>query len=169
MKKCAYLIGLFLIIAALTFLFVTIVMSSAQGEEEELYSCWVLCQPNDYINARQKPTKKSMIAGRYEARDELITDGVIRNNYVHIVNTSLECGDAWIYAGYISYEEPEALGACPAVVTSRARLAARKHIGGKVRKWLNNGDKVKVYYMTEEWCVTNRGFVKTQYIELEGY
>ena len=71
MKKVLYLIGLFLIVAALTFLFVTVVMSSAQGEEDELYSCWVICQPGDYINARERPTKKSMVAGRFEARDEL--------------------------------------------------------------------------------------------------
>ena len=166
MKNVLKLFGVTLVIIALIFMVIVITMSSGNAEYET-FTCWVICQPNDYVNARAKPMRRSTIAGRFDPIDEITTDGVIKNGYLHIVGMGLETGDAWIHAGYISYEKPEKLGGQPAIVVSRGKLAARKYINGKVRKWLKRGSQVTVYYVTDEWAVTNRGFVKTQYIDLE--
>ena len=165
MKKYIYAFVLFMLAVAISMIFIAVLMSSSSAET---ISVWVMCQPKDYINVRESPSRKSSIAGRFDPGDELSTDGKTKNNYLHI-NTSLEDKDAWIHSGYVVYDEPVFLGGRLATVVSNGRLAARKYIGGKVRKWLYNGDELKVYYMSEEWSVTNKGFVKTQYIELEGY
>jgi hypothetical protein len=46
------------------------------------------------------------------------------------------------------------------------RIAARKSAGGDIRCWLKSGDEVFVYYRTDEWCVTDRGFIMTKYLEV---
>ena len=168
MKKFISFTGAVLLVIALTFILIAIFTSSAQSEDET-FTVWVLCQPDDYINVREKPSRKGIVCGRYDPCEEVITDGKIRNGYLHLVGMGLEATDTWIHKGYISYDEPKVLGGQSALVTCNGRLAARKYIGGKVRKWLKNGDRVRVYYITDEWAVTNRGFVKSQYIELEGY
>ena len=65
------------------------------------------------------------------------------------------------------YDEPEKVGQT-ATIVSYGRLAARKYVNGKRTRWLKSGAKLKVWYWTEEWALTNCGYVQSKYLELDG-
>lgn len=140
------------------------IAASSLGETDE-FEAWVICQPGDYINVRMNPSRKSEIVGYADAGDSILVDGTVRNGYLRVYDIG-EAGIGWIHKGYVVFDEPERVS-CTATVVSRAKLAARKYIKGKVRKWLHNMDKLKVYWISADWTVTNFGFVKTEYLDFE--
>ena len=163
-----------LLIAAIELIILVLVIVGAiclienVGFAEELYNeAYVICQPNDFVNVRERPSSRSTIVGRYETGDKVLLDGIEKGGFSHIVHTGLETEDAWICTAYLVYDKPEWANQS-ATVVSKGRLAARKNINGKRRCWLKNGDSVKVYWLSNEWCVTDRGFVKTDFIDLDG-
>ena len=137
-------------------------MTRARSEE----SVWVLCQPDSWVNVRATPSKHSNEIGRMECGDSAYTDGKTKNGYLHLVNLSFEEDEGWIKKGYIVYDEPYRPVIYDTTVDSKGRVAARKTIKGNRRCWLNDGQNIKVYMASSEWCVTNKGFVKTQFIDL---
>ena len=149
-------------IILLVLLLITVTVSSLG---EELYDAWVICQPGDYINVRMNPSRKSQIVGYADAGDSILVDGTTKNGYVKCYGIG-ENGSGWVHNGYVVYDEPKRV-TCTAVVVSRGRLAARKCIKGKVRKWLHNMDELNVFFISEEWCVTNKGFIKTEHLDFE--
>lgn len=135
-------------------------LAEAPGER------WVICQPDSYLTIREKPRKNGKIAGQLYLGDRIETDGKTKNGWLHIINASTEAGDGWVYARYVVDDEPM-------VVTGRAwvleggRVAVRRYPGGKRIRWLKPGQEVTVYAWTAEWCVTNRGFVDSDFLEGE--
>ena len=133
---------------------------------DELITAYVLCQPDDYINVRMNPSRRSMIVGYAEVGYSFLTDMVTRNGFLKCYGIG-EMGEGWIYKGYVVFDEPVEVNKT-GYSNSKSKLAARKTIGGKVRKWLHNLDAFMVYWMSDEWCVTSRGFIKTRFVELDG-
>ena len=159
-KKVAIAAALILLVG---FLLGTLIIR-VQAEEQTI-TAWVLCQPGDYVNARTGHSRRSQSTGRFETGDELELDGKTDDGFVHVVGPNLESGDYWVYVGYVAMDEPEWYGDEMEVIGT-ARVAARKNMTGEVRKWLQPGDKVMVYWITEEWAVTNRGFIRTEWLEV---
>ena len=133
--------------------------------EDDLDPVWVLCQPDSYVNIRERPNKQSARAGYAECGDRFLTDGKIRNGFLHVY-ASVEAGEGWIKTGYLVWTEPEKVFETRRI-ESDGRVNARRTIGGERRCWLKSGEEIKVYWMAD-WAVTNRGFVKTEYISQEG-
>lgn len=159
MSKAGRIIALVLTVLMLT---------GATGANAEQVQAYIICQPHDLVNVRTGPSRKANLLGSLETGYTVWVYGEKKNGFLHCENENLEQGDCWIYAGYIVYEEPVWMEGREAVVVSNARVAARKCKEGKVRKWLYTEDTVKVWWWTSEWCVTNKGFVKTQFLELDG-
>jgi len=136
--------------------------------EDQPVQAFVICQPGDYVNARISPSRKSEVVGYLECTDDVWLDGKTNNGFAHCVDATFEVEECWVYTGYIVFDEPEWMDGQTAIVVSNGRLAARKNCTGAVRKWLQNGDEIRVFWWSDEWCVTNYGFVKTQYIDLAG-
>lgn len=136
----------------------------AEGSVTDAY---IICQPGDYINVREKPGMKAEVIAMFDPGDRFWTDGKTRNGFLHVVNMAAEIAEGWVSERYVVYDKPEEINR-RAVVNSQYKLAARKYIGGKARLWLRKGDAVTVFWHSDEWCVTNMGFVKTEYLELEG-
>ena len=164
MKWVKVLIEVLLIALAI---WAVIVFTGSLGIAEESYTkAWVICQPGDYVNARSRPSSRSESVGWFDGGEEILLDGQEKNGFLHCVGRFETCG-AWIYGGYVVYEQPTRVYARASVV-SKGKLQARKCVDGKRRCWLKTGDTVKVHWWTEEWCVTNKGFVMTKYLEMEG-
>jgi len=127
---------------------------------------WVLCQPSDYINLRARASRKSAAVGRMDCGDAVELDGKTSNGFARVTGITIDSpGEAWIYTGFVVFDRPVWYGEQMEIV-GNGRVAARKNICGEVRQWLQPGQMVTVYWKSEEWCVTNRGFVKTQYLEV---
>jgi hypothetical protein len=112
------------------------------------------------------PRKKSEIVGRCDGGDEILTDGYVKNGFLRCYG--FESVEAWIFAGYVVYDKPEWVNRIGYSV-SKATLNVRRFIDGKVIHKLKNLAEVVVYWLSDEWCVTNKGFIKTKYLEMEGY
>ena len=138
-------------------------MSHAKGEDID---CWVLCQPDSWVNARMNPTKKSIKLGYLECGDHLYTDGKIKNGFLHVWGFSFELGEGWVHKGYVVYSQPYIPVFKKTTVKSNGRVAARRTVNGDRRCWLKDGNEITVYMASEEWSVTNKGFVKTKFIDL---
>jgi len=151
---------------AIILFIISMILYSAKGEVVE---CWVLCQPDSSVNLREKPKKTSFAFSEAEMCDKFYTDGKVKNGYLHLVNVPAETTEGWISNSYIVYDEPYKPLFNERCIISTSRVAARRTIGGKVRIWLHDGDVIKVFAISNEWCVTNQGFVKTQFIDTGSY
>lgn len=158
MKIARFCIAVVFIIIA-----VLLLVLPAKGEEID---CWILCQPDSFVNARSAPKKKSMEIGRLECGDHVYTEGVIKNGYLLVYGLTFETGEGWVHTGYVVYDEPYKPDVYETQIVSNGRVNARRTINGKRRCWLKNKDVIKVYMVSFEWSVTNKGFVKTKYIDL---
>ena len=127
------------------------------------YDCYVICNPDSYVNARSTPVKTAEIVGRYDCGDRMTTDGKERSGYLHLIDCSFEVEEAWISVRYVVYDEPE-VTTFRAEITGSGRVCARRWIGGKRNCWLKPGQMVTVYAVSDEWCVTSKGFVQTQFV-----
>lgn len=134
--------------------------------EEEFELAWVICMKNDVVNVRQGASRSSCEIGRLESGTMVYLDGKKKHGYVHAVGLNTEYGEGWIHSGYLVDEEPEYVN-CTAVIISKGRLAARKYVDGKRTRWLKPGAELKVYYWTDSWSLTNCGYVKSEFLELE--
>lgn len=126
---------------------------------------FILCNPGSYLNARSKPNKHSSLIGYLYCGDYVETDGQEKGEYIHCTNLTFETDEGWIYAGYLVDEEPE-IREFTATVVASGRVACRNNVGGKRIRWLKPGTVVTVYAYSEEWCVTNRGYIRTEYLEI---
>lgn len=147
--------------------FVMLVVQEFGFAEEATTDIWVLCDPNSYVCVREAPRKTAYAFGGITCGTRMETDGKTKGNYIHVVNVHAEDDTGWICSQYIVYDEPEPIYR-GATVVSIGRLAARKGVGGKVKKWLQPMDELKVYWWSEQWCLTNYGYVQSAYLELDG-
>lgn len=144
-----------------------IIAANANTNDDEL-TVWVVCQPNSYINVRQAPSKSAPVCGYLDSCDKIIISTKAKNGFFRILYPAFEC-EGYVYCGFVSTSEPMPMDGQTYTVVSNARVAARRWMDGprvSVGGWLINGTEVQVFYMTDEWAVTNRGFVKAEFLEV---
>ena len=141
------------------------------AEEEDPYAdctkVWVMCSDTSYVCVREKPRKTSDAFGGAINGIMLKTDGKERNGYLHVVDVAAEASTGWISKKYIVYDEPIEMHQT-ALVVSNGKLAARRGINGKVRKWLKPMTEVTILCWSKEWCLTNYGYVQSEFLEWVG-
>lgn len=170
-KPAAVLLSLFIIFAVLMIVIAIfaplfgISLAEDYYYDYDLNEMYVICQPNDYIKVRSGPSRKSQDEGYLLPGDSVWVSSKKKHGYIYSPAMTNESGEGWIYSGYLVEDKPENLGGEYYRINSIGRVACRKCIGGKRRCWLYNGDRVRVWYMSAEWCVTNRGFIMTRYLE----
>lgn len=125
---------------------------------------WALCK--SYVNLRAKPSTKSDIVGYLDCGDGAETDWKMKGGWLHIISPNLETGDGWVNASFVVHDKPERIDATAKIV-SNGRVALRKTVGGKRRAWCHHGDSLRVLWMSEEWSLTNRGYIKTEHLEVD--
>lgn len=160
--------GFILFCAALLIVTTVISYVVCMAEAQDL-TCWILCKPKSIVHVRRDPMKASEEVGRLECGDEIRTDGKTRNGWVH-VNGIGEYGSGWVYCGFVSLEQPEKVDE-QYVCVARKQVACRRwmdgpQIGGRLG-WLHNGSTVTVYYRTDEWSVTSRGYIRSEWLEVD--
>ena len=124
---------------------------------------YVLCRPGAEVNVRQKAKLKSPIVACVFFADRIESDGKEENGFVHVVNIKAETDSGWIYKGLLSADEPIATSG-KAQVFGAERVACRKYAGGKVKRWAYEGENVELYAISEEWCVTEHGYIMTRFL-----
>lgn len=159
-------VGIFLGVA----IFCMIAVGTAYAEEAETWHCWVMCRPGserqlNEIMIRERPTKKADATGAAAAGDSMQTDYEEKGGWLHVVDLANETGDGWIFGGYIVYEEPKTINRL-AEVHAKGRVHCRKWINGPHKGWVRSGDTVEVYMIADGWAVTNKGYIRCEYLEV---
>lgn len=147
-------VALVLLIAAITAAF------SGLCEDHRVF---ILCDPKTPVNVRIKPKMGTKITGRFDFGDWVETDGKEKNGFIHVY--AGDAGEGWIHTGYVVEDQPEKVTA-RASVAANGRVMSYRRIGGRRYHWLNVGDEVKVLALSDEWAVTNKGYVRTKYLEV---
>ena len=113
---------------------------------------WIICK--DYVIIRNWPSRKATEGGQLDPGDEIEIDGKTKDGFAHIVSPV----DGWVWAGNIVSSQPEKFE-CKAFVTAKKRLYCRRWVDGPTvdsKPYLVNGSEVRVFWMNDEWAVTNR-------------
>lgn len=161
MSKMKYVLMIILVLI-MTALCVLGLAWDTTASAEDLKTVWVLCNPESYVNIRSRASKHAEVSGYACCGDAFETDGKTRNGFLHVI-APVEAGEGWISEGYIVRSEPEQV--CEAwTVSSEGRVAARAKVNGRRIRWMHDGDVVWVYGIAE-WAVTNRGFIRSEYLE----
>ena len=160
-----------LAVLAIIYAFRSLGISEAFAEDvypgNEYETAYVICMPGDNVNVRPFPSTAHERSGYLEPGEMVYMDGKKKNGFVHCVGTHTESGEGWVFKGYLVPDPPERMNQ-KAVITSNGRLAARKYINGKRKKWLKPQAIVTVYYWTDEWSLTDCGYVKSKYLDFIG-
>ena len=165
MKKVYSILAAVLIVMVIMSVFtIAIALFNAATAEEELAEAWVICQ--DYVHVRISPSRKSDSVGYVDAGDPVLVGSKKKNGFLRCYGIG-EAGEGWIHSGYVVYEKPVKMN-CKAYSVSRGKLRARRHIRGKRVGWIKHLEYVTVYWWTDEWCVTDKGFIESRYLEMEG-
>lgn len=138
-----------------------IARANADGIQEEV---WVLCSPTGTVNIREKPSGEAF--GGCSCGASMWTDGKQKNGFLHVMELAAEEEEGWISARYIVYDEPWTVDR-DMWIWSEGRVACRKWIGGKIIRWMQDGERVHVFSMSEEWAVTEYGFIRCEYLTEE--
>lgn len=150
-------IGMFIGVALAAFVMVQTAYADAPGER------WAICQPDSYLNIREEPKKNANICGSLFLGDRAETDGKTKDGFIHIINASTESGDGWVAARYMT-EIPPKVKTVTGYIEARSRVAVRSQPGGKRTRWMKPGETVTVYCYGSEWTVTNRGFIRSEFV-----
>lgn len=126
---------------------------------------WVLCEPTGTVNIRSTPGGR--VFGGATCGDVMWTDNRQKNGFLHVLDLAAEEDTGWISSRYIVYDEPHEVNA-EMRVESEGRVAARTWIGGKVKRWLYDGDIIFVYWSSDLWSVTDHGYVKSEFLVMVG-
>lgn len=132
-------------------------------QAEEVYAKgWILCK--DYVFIRMTPDKGAIEVGRLDPGDEIEIDGETSNGFAHIVSPC----DGWVWSGNVTFSQVEKVDD-RMVVCAKKKVACRRWIDGPQisgRKWALNGTEVTVFYMSDEWAVTSRGYIQSEWLEV---
>ena len=155
------------VLFALIILLVGILIDPAFAESED-YEVWALLKPGDYVNVRISPNKRSEKIGYLDAGDSCWTDGKTKNGFLHVYGVGET--DGWVYKWYMVTEQPEVVNEYYTVCALK-RVLCRKGVGGPRIKgrlgWMKNGTRVKVFSIAGEWAITSRGYVKSEWLEVD--
>lgn len=143
----------------IAFFAVFLTILPAFADEVEYYA---ICQPESHINARRTPKMNGEIVGRLELGDSVWSDGVKRNGFLHVYGPFES--DCWVYAGFLV---PEITVKESEKFIQADKVACRRSINGKRRKWLKEGDRVTVYAFSDDWAITDQGFIMIRFLEGE--
>ena len=136
----------------------------AQAEDS---FCTVYAMCKSYVMVRRTPSKHGQEVGYLECGDWAETDGTSSNGYLRVYDVG-EYGEGWVYSGFVTTEEPKAVNE-QYVCVSNGRVACRRWMGGPKTEnpWLTNGSNVQVLYEADGWALTNRGYIKAEYLEVD--
>ena len=138
-------------------------IKTAQAEDNT-WPCWVVCQPDSWVNVRSRPSRGAEVVGRVMDGQELVADAYTDSGWYHCIGLSLEVDDGWVKMNYLSDVEPVDCSGEIWTVEADGRVAVRESMGGDRKMWLQPGAEVAVHMVAGDWAVTSCGFIRVKYL-----
>ena len=159
------IVGLIALFAVLAVIAIAVGVSCGRSEDA-LATCWAMCKPGSKVTVRSEPKKDSAERGYLECGDSFQTDAEEEDGWIRCYGIG-EGG--WVFCGYVATEKPVEVGE-RYVCVANVRAACRKWIGGPQidgYEWIKNGQTCQVFVTDGEWAVTNRGYIKMEWLEVD--
>ena len=135
---------------------------TAVAEDKQVF---IFCNPKTSVNIRKSPRKGGEVSGRLDFGDWVQTDEKKKNGFLHVYGVT-EDGEGWIFAGYAIDDEPVKMNRAWATVAANGRVMSYRWVKGRSNKYLDIGTDVKVLAWSEDWAVTDHGYIRTKYLEV---
>lgn len=158
--------------ASLALLFVLLLPCCAIAAKDPV-TMTVLCLPDSFVTVRSSAGLRGGSIGRLYLGDSVQVDSVKRDssgrNWWHCTGLACESEAGYVCMDYLTDGDCTLYGqhGTPAAVTANGRVAARKSVGGERKSWLKPGASVTVYAVCGDWAVTNRGYVRREYLSIQ--
>lgn len=158
------------LLMAVVLVLIGMIIGSYCHSEEQLAKAWVMCRPmpGNRVEVRKEARKDSESVGFLECGDWFYTDGDSKDGWIRCIGIG-EYDEGWIYSGYVSTNKPEIVMERYVCVAIR-QVACRRWMGGPQMDgraaWLKNGQFVTVFVTDGEWCVTDRGYIRAEWLEV---
>lgn len=164
MIKKIYRIAVVLIMAAAL---VAAMISMAKGEE--LVTMYVICS-DSYVNVRERPSTRATIGGRLDFGDEVQVAGELVEDRSgtewYRVEDVTEQGHGYVCANYLTTSRPERCDKM-ATVSASGRVAVYRRVNGPRKTWAKDGTTVRISIQSDAWCLTDKGWIKTEYLNID--
>ena len=154
------------LIATLVILLLAIIILSSMLDYARAEDFYVLCRPGGEVNIRAKPKLNSRIVACASFGDRLTGDKE-QNGFVHVTGLAAEEDSGWIYKGLLVKDQPIVSKGTAQIMKADA-VMCRKYAdrSSKAVKKYKAGENVKVLAISEEWCVTEKGYIMTEFLTL---
>ncbi|MBR2800315.1 MAG: hypothetical protein IKE04_05510 [Oscillospiraceae bacterium] len=150
-------------VLAVLILVITLVVTNASTERRDAY---IMCRPGSEVNVRDSATTHGQLIGHLILGDSINVDREYKG-WVHSKSLSFEQSSGWISADYVVYDYPQAIPEGRTyIVSASGCVAVWKGMTRASRVcWVHPGDKVTVLAISQEWALTDRGYIRTQYLQ----
>lgn len=128
---------------------------------------WIFCNEGSEVSIRSEPGKNAHVICEAYVGDHFYADGRKRNGWIRIHGLNTEADFGWIYSGHASYTKPIEIDDYHYVRTEGRKVKVRKCIDGKRIDWVYDDDYIRVYYASRDWCITSRGYIMTEFIDID--
>ena len=159
------IVGLIALLAIAVVIGVAIGVSCGHGEQ--LATCWIMCTPGSRVEIRATPDKGGISEGWLDCGDSFETDAETEDGWIHCIGVG-DAEEGWIYLGYVTTHKPEAIGERYVCVANKQAACRRWMAGPQIKEapWIKNGEYCQVLLSDGEWSVTNRGYIKSEWLEV---
>lgn len=147
-------------------LVISLVISIARGEGTTMYAI----SRDSSVNVRLSPSTKSDIGGYLDfGWDVTVLDERKDSSGTlwYKVDGITEMGYGWVCANYLIPDKPTRTSDTYTVSAS-GRVAVYNRVEGKRKAWVKPGQKLRVTIYSDSWCLTEKGYIRTEYLEKEG-
>ena len=155
--------AVFLLAAALV-----LCMAGMARGEEELITMYVICS-DSYVNVRERPSTKAKIGGRLDFGDEVQVSELVEDRSGtewYRVEAVTEQGCGYVCANYLTTAKPERVDKT-ATVSASGRVAVYRRVNGSRKTWVKSGAQVRIRIQSDAWCLTDKGWIRTEYLIFE--
>lgn len=132
---------------------------------EDWQPMYILCSPGAEVNVRTRPTTHAERGGYLMLGDQIDVIGQKQVGGVtwYRIDGVCEQGSGWVSGLYVVEDCPWEVGS-QMQVTASGRVATRDGAGGKRKGWIKPGAKVTVKAMTDDWALTDKGWIRSEYL-----
>ena len=153
----------FVFIAAIVAIALILQMVTPEGSKADGRMGFVLCDPESSVCVRETPKKNGLLIGHLLCGDPLNLDGKKHGEWLHVTELGMEMSEGWINERYVA-DAMVTVGEYDAATTT-AKVRVRENVDGRILRRLKKGTEVRVLASSAEWCVTNVGFIRTEFLE----
>ena len=141
---------------------------ASNAKADESVTMYAVTARDVSINVRRNPNTRSDIVGRLEFGwdVEVIESKKVNGVWWYKINGVSEYGYGWVIGYYLISSEPERVKNVIGKVNANGRVATYSKIEGSRKGWVKPKDKLDISVYSDEWCYTDKGWVKTQYLDI---